>query len=63
MEKPVGNYLRTGIFEVGPLHPSQQGYRMARFTETALYELIESIWDTLENKETAVCLHRNSLSL
>lgn len=56
MEKAVDNYIRMELLETSPLHPQQHAYRAGRSTDTALYELTSTIRETLDCKETAICV-------
>jgi ribonuclease HI len=56
MEKIVDNHIRNNILTVKPLHFSQHAYLEGRSTETALYQFVSQISQTLENKEVCMSL-------
>jgi len=57
-EKVVDNYIRTDILEKMPLQPCQRAYGACISTDTALYQLRQTIQNYLESGRVCVLQER-----
>lgn len=56
LEKILDFHIRTEILNTSPLQITQHAYMAGKSTETAVYQLVSSIKNSLENKEIALCV-------